>query len=76
MTNKLYCGYASPGNYGHECGAEATNVAVTVSQYTKNGLFYAKRCEKHTHNKLWDRDLEGEILRWEVADAEKHQNQY
>lgn len=54
------CQYAAPGTYGHECGASATSIVVTVmSESTKqalrnlgatvpsDGLSRARRCADH-----------------------------
>ena len=60
MEHKTTCQYAAPGTYGHECGAAATHVRVTVmTESTRtalyclgvaapaDGLSRAGRCETH-----------------------------
>ncbi len=56
----MTCRYAFPGTYGHECGAPATSVLVTVmpestktalrcmgAKVPADGLSRAERCEIH-----------------------------
>lgn len=56
----MKCSYAPPGTYGHECGAPATHVRVTLrTESTRqclfglgitpsaDGLSRSGRCEKH-----------------------------
>ena len=39
-----HCSFAFPGTFGHECGSPATKVGIQESTVTKNGVFYARRC--------------------------------
>ena len=41
-----HCSFAFPGTYGHECGSPAVLVATSKSTATRNGLYFARRCEK------------------------------
>lgn len=56
----MKCAYAAPGTYGHECGAPATNILVTVRPESTrqcllglgmvpsaDGLSRSFRCERH-----------------------------
>lgn len=38
------CTFAYPGTYGHECGAPATLAQSRPSEYTANGIYWARRC--------------------------------
>lgn len=38
------CTFAWPGTYGHECGKPATLTAAAPSEYTVDGIFWARRC--------------------------------
>lgn len=44
-----YCTFAWPGTYGHECGKPAVKVGVKQSKYTRDGIYYAGRCEDCSH---------------------------
>lgn len=41
-----HCSFAFPNTYGHECGAPATKVATHESKLTRNGIYFALRCDK------------------------------
>jgi len=40
------CGFAYPGTWGHECGRKATQVFVFKSDNTRDGLYFATRCDE------------------------------
>ncbi len=40
------CQFAYPCTYGHECGKPAVKIAVFETDLTKDGLFYAGRCDE------------------------------
>ena len=40
------CGFAWPGTYGHECGREATQTFVFSAENTRDGIYYAGRCDE------------------------------
>lgn len=67
------CGFAAPGTYGHECGAPATKVGFKKSCSTKNGVFYARRCDNCAAIKGGD-NLG--IFKWEKFDSVSHVNQW
>lgn len=76
----MKCTFANPGTYGHECGADATHVAVKLSTPTPNlgikgtesGFFYAGRCPKCLAIKGGEN---AGVLRFEEAN-EKHVNRW
>lgn len=41
------CVYAAPGTYGHECGEPATQAASAPSTFTLDGVYWARRCDRH-----------------------------
>lgn len=72
----MKCQYAFPGTYGHECGAPATSVRVTVmpedtrvallcmgATPDADGLSRAGRCA--THRDVRDGNGEGRFVRSE-----------
>ena len=77
MKNK--CQFAYPGTYGHECGAPATHVLVSVMQgdtkvallcmgakVPEDGLSRAGRCETHRNRQEFG---DGRFVRNEEAPA-------
>ncbi len=77
----MNCRYAFPGTYGHECGALATSVLVTVMpestkttlyclgvQPPADGLSRAERCEIHRDRREYG---DGQYVRTEGIEALK-----
>lgn len=70
MTN---CTFAFPGTYGHECGAPATKVGIQASTKTKNGVYFARRCEACAKRKGGENSA---ITYFEQFDPAKHINHW
>ena len=68
-----HCGFARPGTYGHECGAPAVKVGLMKVSSTKNGVFYARRCEQCASIKGGEN---AGIYQWQAFDAAQHVNQW
>ena len=73
MGHMTHCGFAHPGTYGHECGAPATKVASEKSEKTRNGLFYARRCDKCAQIKGGENTG---LRNWQAYRPEVHINQW
>lgn len=69
----LKCGFAWPGTYGHECGADATQIAVSTSNLTHSGLFYSGRCDVHAKAKGPDNS---KVIRLEPIGATEQTNDW
>ena len=68
-----HCGFAYPGTYGHECGSPATVVGTRDTDLTKNGIFYARRCDKCAAIKGGENIG---LTQWQPFDPVKHANQW
>lgn len=68
-----HCSFAYPGTYGHECGAPAVMVGVKFGAGTKNGVYYARRCQKCASIKGGENSG---IAKWESYNKESHKNQW
>ena len=42
----IRCSFAPDGTCGHCCNALATQVGLQETTATKNGIYYARRCDK------------------------------
>lgn len=73
MAKFTHCGFAQPGTYGHECGAPAKWVGLKKVDSTKNGIFYARRCNECKGIRGGENTG---ISKWEVFDEVKHANQW
>lgn len=67
------CSFAYPNTYGHECGAPATKVGIQASDKTKNGVYFAARCDACA--KIKDGE-NSRITYFEDFDPARHVNQW
>ncbi len=67
----MKCTFAFPGTYGHECGKPATLASKRESGTTKNGIFWALRCDSCAKIKGGEnRDFDS----FEAINETKHRN--
>jgi hypothetical protein len=67
------CTFAPAGTYGHECGRVATVTAVKRSSATKDGIYYAARCERCAAIKGGENAL---TMRFEARNPAVHVNRW
>ena len=70
---ETHCSFAFPGTYGHECGSAATMVGIGRTDLTKDGIYYARRCDKCATHKGGENTG---ITQWQRYDTEKHVNNW
>lgn len=71
--NTKNCTYAPNNSFGHECGKPATVAASKQSKFTKNGVYFALRCDNCKNGK--GRDNAG-LSKFFTFDAAVHVNQF